>query len=155
MTGTRRRAAARERGAREAGSPVRLFVLCAALAAGVSLAAAEGRAQIVRDPTRPPAALAQELPEGAEAPAGPVLQSVLISPAGRLAIISGERVALGQKYGDAVLVRITETEAVLKSAAGLQVLKLYPGVEKRDAAPARERAARRAKRSAPQSLPPR
>ena len=75
--------------------------------------------------------------------AGPVLQSVMISPAGRAAIINGEMVKLGQKYGDAVLIRVAENEVVLKSSAGTQVLKMYPGVEKRVIAPPAAKAAPR------------
>jgi MSHA biogenesis protein MshK len=60
------------------------------------------------------------------------LQSVMISPTSRTAIISGVTVKLGGKYGDAVLVKVAENEVVLKSGTTSQVLKLYPGVEKRD-----------------------
>jgi len=48
------------------------------------------------------------------------------------AIISGVVVKLGEKYGDAVLVKVAESEVVLKSRTASQVLKLYPGVEKRE-----------------------
>jgi MSHA biogenesis protein MshK len=73
-----------------------------------------------------------------------VLQSVMISASGAAAIISGQTVKLGQKYGDAVLVKVAESEVVLKDASGVQVLKLYPGVEKRSAAaPAPKAASRR------------
>lgn len=91
-----------------------------------------GLAQGFADPTRPPAAL-ERAPEGTDAApaAGPVLQSVLISPARSLAIISGQSVTLGDKFGDARVVKITETEVQLRSSTGLQRLKLFPGIEKR------------------------
>ena len=74
------------------------------------------------------------------------LQSVMISPTSKTAIISGVAVKLGEKYGDAVLVKVAENEVVLKSGATSQVLKLYPGVEKRYTAPAPAKtASRRAK----------
>ena len=65
-----------------------------------------------------------------------MLQSVMISPTRRAAIINGVMVRQGEKYGDAVLVKVTENEVVLKSGSESQVLKLYPGVEKRVAAQA-------------------
>ncbi len=86
-------------------------------------------AQVAGDPTRPPPAVLLNTP-GVDAQAGsPVLQSVMISPAGRSAIIGGEHVKQGGKYGDARVVRITETEVVLRSAGGTETLHLYSGVE--------------------------
>jgi len=104
-------------------------------------------AQVVTDPTRPPGSYAAGDPEvAADAGGGIVLQSVMISPTLKAAIINGEMVRLGQKYGDAVLIKVTENEAVLKSGNDTQVLKLYPGVEKREIAPAAKKdAPRRAK----------
>jgi hypothetical protein len=45
-------------------------------------------------------------------------------------------VKLGGKYGDAVLVRVAENEVVLKSGNASQVLRLHPGVDKREVKPA-------------------
>ena len=113
-----------------------------ATASGVLAAAiflffgAAAGAQIVNDPTRPPAALsAPEAADGA-ATRGPVLQSVKISRTERSAIIGGEMVRLGAKYGEARVVRITENEVVLRSAGGTEVLRMYPGVEIKPAVPA-------------------
>lgn len=89
-------------------------------------------AEALRDPTRPPAVLyAPDEGEGIEA--GPVLQSVLISPGRRTAVISGQSVKTGDRFGDGRVVRINETEVVLKTGSGLQTLKLFPDVEKRTA----------------------
>ena len=90
-------------------------------------------AQTLRDPTRPPAGLSPVQPSGAvQAPsAGPVLQSVILSPTRRAAIISGHLVERGAYYGDAVLAEVGQDHVVLRSAAGSQVLKLLPGTEKR------------------------
>jgi len=88
------------------------------------------RAQITTDPTRPATGFAIEAPEGATA--GNQLQSVMISPTRSAAIINGVTVRLGEKYGDAVLVRVAESEVVLKSGSGQQVLKIHPDVEKRE-----------------------
>lgn len=65
------------------------------------------------------------------ATSGPVLQSVLIGPKRRAAIISGEAVELGGKYQGAKLIQVSEGEAVLKTEQGLQTLKLFPQVDKR------------------------
>jgi len=62
-----------------------------------------------------------------------MLQSVLISPTQKTAIINGVVVKLGEKYGDAVLTRVAESEVVLRSGGVNRVLKLYPGVDKREA----------------------
>jgi len=93
------------------------------------------RAQITTDPTRPAIGFAVEVPEGAAA--GNQLQSVMISPTQSAAIINGVRVKLGEKYGDAVLVRVAESEVVLKSGSAQQVLKIHPDVEKRESGKAR------------------
>lgn len=88
---------------------------------------ADAAAQILTDPTRPPAGLLSAEP-GDSTAAAPVLQSVMISSAARTAIIGGETVKLGGRYGDARVIRITESEVVLRSASGTETLKMYPGV---------------------------
>jgi len=89
----------------------------------------------IKDPTRPPPGLGAVQPGAAAqaAPAGPVLQSVILSPSRRAAIISGQVVERGEPYGDAVLAEVGQDYVVLRSGAGTQVLKLYPGTEKRAA----------------------
>lgn len=64
-------------------------------------------------------------------PPVPVLQSILLSATRKAATISGQTVMLGAKYGEARLVKLTPSEAVLRTAEGLQVLKLFPDVEKK------------------------
>ena len=100
-------------------------------------------AQVTNDPTRPPVGYAAESPEMPVESGGPTLQSVLISPSHRAAIISGVMVKEGDKFGDAVLVKVAENEVVLKSAGASQVLKLHPGVEKREIVPGEKGGARR------------
>jgi hypothetical protein len=88
------------------------------------------RAQTLSDPTRPPGAgPAAEVDEGQAR--APVLQSVIITSKGRAAIINGQRVELGGVYGDARVLKISETEVLLRSAGGTEVLKMYPNVDKR------------------------
>lgn len=91
-------------------------------------------AQVLTDPTRPPGGLAESAESVASG--GPVLQSVMLSPSRKIAVISGEMVALGGRYGSSRLVRLSESEAVLKNGADMTVLRLYPLVEKRAAGPA-------------------
>lgn len=101
-------------------------VMLAAL--GISSIAA---GQNLSDPTMPPAAL-RSAQEGNPLPAisGPVLQSVLVSPGRKVAIISGQTVNLGEKYDDARVINITESEVTLSGSNGVKTLKLFPGVEK-------------------------
>lgn len=89
-------------------------------------------AQDLPDPTRPPAAMdTRPEPAAGTQAGGPMLQSVLISPTRKAAIISGRTVALGEKFGDARVVKITETEVVLRNGKEMQTLKLFPDIEKR------------------------
>ena len=101
--------------------------------------AAAAQAQALADPTRPPSGfnLAQSGVNPAVAAVAPlVLESVLIHPDVRSAIISGERLTLGQKIRGLRLIRIGETEVVLLDGGGRRTLKLYPGVQKKPAAAA-------------------
>jgi MSHA biogenesis protein MshK len=91
------------------------------------------------DPTRPPNALAPMGGGGAggeeAAPTGPRLQSVLISPNRRLAVIDGRTVPLGGTVAGAVLVQVAETHVVLKQGAETRTLDLHPGVSKKKGKP--------------------
>jgi MSHA biogenesis protein MshK len=116
-----------------------------ATCAGACIATfAVSAAAAMNDPTRPPASLPESAAAAVSAPlrAPPVLQSVIIGRASRAAIIDGERVEIGGRYRDAQVVRIAEDEVILRKDNMTQVLRMYPGVEKktvpeRAAAPAR------------------
>jgi len=98
----------------------------ALLLAGEALAQ---RPAALADPTRPPSVgPAAEL----AVPEGPRLQSVLISPTRRAAVISGKSVALGAKFGDATVESINESAVVLKYADRRETLQLIPGMDKRE-----------------------
>lgn len=97
------------------------------LLSGVAMAGV-GHAQGLADPMRPPEFISA--PGGAGAETGPVLQQILVSGSRKIAVIGGREVALGQKYGDARLVRIGDAEVVLRKNGETTVLKLYPAVEK-------------------------
>lgn len=106
-------------------------------------------AQALNDPTRPPANFGGAPDMDADGAGGTVLQSVIISPTSKAAIISGVMVKLGEKYGDAVLVKVAENEVVLKTGTTSQVLKLFPGVEKREPAAATKTGTRSGKGRSP------
>jgi len=80
------------------------------------------------------------------------LQSVLFSRGRKLAVIDGTVVPLGGAYGDARVVKITESEVVLKQGEETETLKLFPGVDKQAVkrASARARAGGKAEGSMPQ-----
>lgn len=114
------------------------LMLAQAIAAAATLALSAGSsAQALTDPTRPPL----ELMGAATAAAATrtPLQSILLSSTRKGAIINGQYVALGGTYGRARLVKITATEVTLKGDQGLEVLQLYPPMEKTSAASSDDR----------------
>ena len=48
-----------------------------------------------------------------------------------MAMISGQMVKVGDRVGEARVIKISETEVVLRNGKELETLKLFPGVEKR------------------------
>lgn len=100
-----------------------LTVLC-----GLQCAVASAN-EVLHDPTRPPTFVFT--PQEREiVNVGPVLQSIAFASGRRTAVISGQTVKTGSKIGEAKVVRINETEVVLKTGNSLQTLKLFPDVEK-------------------------
>jgi MSHA biogenesis protein MshK len=100
--------------------------------ASVGLALDAG-AQQLRDPTRPPARLASASGDGTAAPrsAGLSLQSVLIAPDRRSAIIDGSLLQIGDSISGFKVMKIEEEAVTLRGAAGIRRLQLFPEVEKR------------------------
>lgn len=88
-------------------------------------------AENLPDPTRPPSEFESTAGGGAAVRSGPVLQSVLISPRYKAAIINGETVKLGGIYGSARVVEIGEGGVVLDEGGSLRTLELFPNVEKK------------------------
>lgn len=85
------------------------------------------------DPTRPPASASEPAPTGAiSVTPGGGLQTIIVGR-GRppMAVINGVMVGLGDKVGEATLVKLSDSEAVLQGPAGREVLQLLPGVTKR------------------------
>lgn len=99
------------------------------------------------DPTRPPEGLLMlSANGGALISAEPQLQSVIVGTGGRLAVIGGQTFKLGDRIGDARLVRIAENEVVLAGIGGRRTLKLFVPVKtpvaERPAIPARRGSSR-------------
>lgn len=88
-------------------------------------------AETLPDPTRPAINLYSSGAGGAVAQRNAVkrgLQSVIISPQYRAAIIDGKTVRLGDKYGNSKLIEVRENSVVLQNAQGRRVLELFPKV---------------------------
>lgn len=85
------------------------------------------------DPTRPPVTSAEPAAAGAEnVPPPSGLQTIILGKGHKpMAVINGTMVEVGDKVGDATLVKLTESEAVLQGPAGKQVLHLLPGLVKK------------------------
>jgi len=81
------------------------------------------------DPTRPPGAVDLDA-AGADAPAGPRLESVLIAPDRCIAVISGRQVRVGTRIAEGEVIRITETEVAIRAGERTEVLKLFPDIDK-------------------------
>ena len=115
---------------RMAGCLPQLLALGGALAACAPLAAA----QVLRDPTRPPVVFGK-VGDGALASrsrgAEWVLQSVLLSPERRYAIINGEVLSLGGSVAGAELIAIREGEVTLRAGGVLRTVRLFPDVDLR------------------------
>ncbi len=113
---------------------------CAVLLA-IVLPMAGAQAQALSDPTRPPSALSTSGSTVVqEEIAGTQLQSILLSRGRKVAVINGSMVSIGGMVGEARVVRITETQVVLKKGEETEVLMMYPGIDKR---PVKRTAARR------------
>jgi len=104
----------------------------ATLFALAAFAITESALAQLADPTRPPNL--SGLPFGTElaVPSGPVLQSIVLSPVRRLALIDGKLIGIGDRVGAATLVGIDFDSVRLREGGGTKVVKLLPEVQKRD-----------------------
>jgi MSHA biogenesis protein MshK len=92
----------------------------------VMVAACPAHAEVLPDPTRPPAILSN--PDGAVAYQGPVLQSIYVSPSRREAMIDGQSVRVGGKVGGATVVGIADDAVLLREGKDLRTLRLFPNL---------------------------
>lgn len=103
-------------------------ILCGALLlAACPLAAL---AEDLPDPTRPPLSVSGPVQAADAVPQQTGLSSVIISKTRRAAIIDGQTIELGGKYGDARLIAVNEGGVVLRDEQGRKTLTMFPGVEK-------------------------
>lgn len=87
-------------------------------------------AETLVDPTLPPPSFGQVVSvTGTQA--NPVLQSILISPTRRSAIINGQAVSLQAQFMQWRLVKIDESEVTLRNGDQVQILKLFPDMNMR------------------------
>jgi hypothetical protein len=98
------------------------------MAGGLGLLLASGLAGAeVFDPTRPYTGHADIVVPGG----GSLLQSTMISSAGNRAVIAGQTLRVGEKYGQELLVAIRPYEVVLRKPDGSErVLRMLPKLPK-------------------------
>jgi MSHA biogenesis protein MshK len=104
---------------------------CWALAAMLLQVPASAGDENLPDPTRPANVSPDANSTIENAEVLPQLQSILISPYRKVAVISGQTLHIGEKFAGATLIKITAHEVVLKNGTELKKLKLYPDIEKR------------------------
>jgi len=108
---------------------LRIIVVSLGLMMG-ALSAVSAVAGDFIDPTRSPTDIAQGMDGAVDA--APVLQSVMMSSGRKMAVISGQTVKIGEKVGEAKLLRLNDHEAVLRNPDGTtQTLQMHPAVEKK------------------------
>lgn len=96
------------------------------------LAAASAQSAPFADPTRPPRdPEAARAGASAVAPSGPRLESVLIGPDRRIAVINGQQYTEGARFGEGRVLRISESEVIIRQGLRDEALKLYPQSGKR------------------------
>ena len=106
-------------------------IVVAALMLPLLGATAAGRAENLPDPTRPPSAFERPDTDSRAVPdSTPVLQSVLIAPGRTVATINGREMKVGDSLGGARIVKISETEVLLRNGNEMEKLKLFPAIEK-------------------------
>jgi MSHA biogenesis protein MshK len=83
------------------------------------------------DPFRPPRQVEGPGAERAAPAAATRLESVLIGPDRRIAVINGQQYTEGARYGSGRVLRISEAEVIIRHADRDERLKLFPqGVKK-------------------------
>ncbi len=77
------------------------------------------------DPTRPPSDI-NAAEAGSAKATGPRVESILIAPDRKIALINGQQYTVGAAFADGRVIRITETEVVIRRGGRDEVLKLFP-----------------------------
>ncbi|TMG74276.1 MAG: hypothetical protein E6H80_08325 [Betaproteobacteria bacterium] len=111
--------------------------LTVTLAAMAVLVAPRALAQGLSDPTRPPREILGGSADAHEpAASSSAAQVVIISKDRRQVTINGRTVNLGERYGNATVVRITDEEIVLQRPEATETIKLYSSVQRKKHWPA-------------------
>jgi MSHA biogenesis protein MshK len=87
-------------------------------------------AQALSDPTRPPIPTGAPVADSGTRASGPALQSILLSPLRRLALINGRMVKVGDRVGNARVVAIDFDSVKLRRGDSISIMKLLPDVRK-------------------------
>jgi hypothetical protein len=106
-------------------------ILLIAVLASAPFSAPAG-AQALVDPMRPAGAAPDSGETAVVHPSGPVLEQIILGDGRRFAVISGRKVALGDKVGDARVVGIGTDQVTLKGGT-TQVLRMFPHAERKSA----------------------
>lgn len=98
---------------------------CLIIAFTSALAGTIAHASTLTDPTQPMDFIAR--PRGAApVPAGPVLQSTMVSPDRKVAVISGKTVKVGDTFDGAVITDITPYEVRMTRGGRETSLRMLP-----------------------------
>jgi MSHA biogenesis protein MshK len=87
-------------------------------------------AQALSDPTRPPMPTGVSVAAPRNAASGPVLQSILLSPLRRLAVIDGRMVKVGDRIGNAQIIAIDFDSVKFRRGDSISEMKLLPEARK-------------------------
>jgi MSHA biogenesis protein MshK len=98
----------------------------------LSAAATPAAAQALVDPMRPATAAPGDGEVAVARSGGPVLEQIVLGDGRKFAVISGRRVALGDKVGEATVIAIGPDQVTLKGVT-TQVLRMFPRAERRNA----------------------
>ena len=103
----------------------------AAIAVALALGAMAAQAAPMADPFRPPREIEAAPGDAGKPMSAPRLESVLIAPDRRLAVINGQQYLEGERFGDGRVLRISESEVVIRRPDRDERLKLFPEGAKR------------------------
>ena len=98
----------------------------------ISLGAPRSLAQGLSDPTRPPREIIGGFADTYEPGASwSPAQVVIISKDRHQVTINGRTVNLGERYGNATVVRISDEEIVLQRPEATETIKLYSSIQRK------------------------
>jgi hypothetical protein len=89
-------------------------------------------AQALIDPMRPANVTSGERYAVVARPAGPVLEQIVLGDGRKFAVISGRKVAVGDRLGEVTVVSIGADQVTLKGGT-TQVLRMFPHSDRKSA----------------------